>query len=144
MWRIVIGVFSPTMFLGAQSFVDTPPVCMAGKTIASKRARDVIVLLVNEHGKFTGGDNRYCIEFTNAKEGGPVEVRDVRMDFSQLVGRMQERPVIAQITQDSVGRYLGSVNLGRQYYNPAAYYTVLRYVDFNGKKKKERFLLWVK
>jgi hypothetical protein len=144
MWRIVIGVLSPTMFLSAQSFVSAPHVCVAGKTIASKRVKDVIVLFINEQGNFTGGDNRYCIEFNKAKEGGPVEVRDVRMHFSQLVGRMQERPIIAQVTQDSVGRYFGSVNLGRQYYNPAAYYAILHYVDSSGKKKKARFLLRVK
>jgi len=133
------------MFLGAQSLDATVPnICVVGKPIASRRSKDVVMVLMNENGKFTGGDNSLCVEFRNADDSGPVDVRSVSMDFSQLVGRIQQRPIMAQITQDSMGRYLGRVNLGRQYYNPAAYYAVIHYVDLAGKKKKERLLLSVK
>lgn len=145
MCRIAIGILSSPMFLGARSLDETPPdICVVGKPIARKRTKDVVIVLINEHGTFTGGDNRFCVEFMKAEQGGPVEVRNVSMDFSQLVGRIQERPIMAQITQGSVGRYLGRVNLGRQYFNPAAYYAVLHYLDLAGEKRKVRFLLSVK
>ena len=145
MCRIAIGILSSTMFLGAQSVDDTPPdICVVGKPIASKRTKDVAIVLMNEHGTFAGGDNRFCVEFMKGEEGGFVEVRSVSMDFSQLVGRIQERPLIAQITPDGVGKYRGRVNMGRQYYNPAAYYAVVHYLDLTGKERKVRFLLAVK
>ena len=145
MWRIATGILSSTMFLGAQSLDEThPDICAMGKPIATKRANDVVIVLMNERGVFTGGNNRFCVEFMKAERGGPVEVRNLSMDFSQLVGRIQERPIMAQIGQGSVGRYLGRVNLGRQYFNPAAYYAVLHYLDFDGEKRKVRFLLSVK
>jgi hypothetical protein len=145
MWRIAIWILSITMFLGAQSLDATAPnICVVGKPIASKRSKDVVMVLMNENGKFTGGANSLCVEFRNADDGGPVDVRSVSMDFSQLVGRIQQRPIMAQITQDSVGKYRGRVNLGRQYYNPAAYYAVVHYLDLTGKERKVRFLLAVK
>ena len=145
MWRIATGVLSSTMFLGAQSLDEThPDICAMGKPIASKRAKDVVIVLMNQHGVFTGGNNRFCLEFRKAEQGGPVEVRNLSMDFSQLVGRIQERPIMAQIAQGSAGRYLGRVNLGRQYYDPAAHYAVLHYLDLAGEKRKVRFLLSVK
>lgn len=145
MCRVAIGILSSPMFLGAQSLAEThPDICVVGKPVATKRAKDVVIVLMNEHGTFTEGDNRFCIEFMKAEQSGPVEVRSVTMDFSQLVGRIQERPIMAQITQGSVGRYLGRVNLGRQYYNPAAYYAILHYLDLAGEKRKVRFLLSVK
>ena len=66
------------------------------------------------------------------------------MDFSQLVGRIQERSIVARLSHDSTGKYLGHVNLGRQFYNPAAYYGVVHYVDLGGKKRRARFLLAVR
>jgi hypothetical protein len=145
MCRIVIGILSPTMVLRAQSDVATPPdVCVGGKTLSSKRAKDVVAVLVNEQGKFTAGDNSFCIEFKRSEDGAPVEVRSVSIEFSQLVGRIQERPFVAQVTQESVGKYFGRVNLGRQYYKPASYYTIVHYLDLAGNKRKVRFLLSVK
>ena len=145
MCRIAIGILLSTMFLRAQSLDDTPPdICVVGKPIASKRMKDVAIVLMNEHGTFTEGDNHFCVEFMKAEQGGPVEVRNVSMDFSQLVGRIQERPVVAQMTGTSVGTYLGQVNLGRQHYNPAAYYAVVRYLDLAGEKRKMRFHVSVK
>jgi hypothetical protein len=144
MCRIAIEILSSTMFLGAQSLDDAAPdICVVGKPIASSRTRDVAIVLMNEHGTFTGGDNSVCVEFRKA-EGGPLDVRSVSLEFSQLVGRIQERPIMARISQDGVGKYLGRVNLGRQYYNPAAYYAVVHYVDLAGKKRNVRFLLSVK
>jgi len=143
--RVAFGILSSTMFLGAQSLDDTPPdICVVGKPIASKRTKDVAILLMNEHGTFTGGDNRFCVEFRKAEAGAPVEVRSVSLEFSQLVGRIQERPVVAQLTEKSVGKYVGRVNLGRQYYKPAAYYVVIHYLDLAGEKGKVRVLLSVK
>lgn len=145
MCQVAIGILSLPIFLGAQSLDEThSDICVVGKPVATKRAKDVVIVLMNEHGTFTGGDNRFCVEFMKAEQGGPVEVRNVNMDFSQLVGRIQERPIVAQITGTSVGTYLGQVNLDRQYYNPAAYYAVVRYLDLGGKKRKMRFHVSVK
>ena len=142
--RIAIGILSLTTLLRADSFVDTPSDGCVGKTLASKRTNDVVTVLMNEQGRLAGGENSFCLEFRKPENGGPVDLRSVSVEFSQLVGRIQERPIVAQITETSVGTYLGQVNLGRQYYNPAAYYAVVRYLDLAGKKRKMRFYVSVK
>jgi hypothetical protein len=144
MCYLAVLILSTSMFLGAQpSAVTSSPACMTEQALVSKRAKDVVVELMNEGGKFTGGGNRFCIKFRNSRDGRPVDVHEVSVEFSQLVGRIHERPILAQIMQESGGEYLAHVDLGRQYYNPAAYYAVVRYFDLAGKEKKTRFLLSV-
>lgn len=142
--RIAIGILSLTTILRADSVVDTPSDVCVGKTLASKRTNDVVTMLMNEQGRLADGENSFCLEFRKPENGGPIDARNVSVEFSQLVGRIQERPIVAQITETSVGTYLGQVNLGRQYYNPAAYYAVVRYLDLTGKKRKMRFHVSVK
>ncbi len=139
----IVAVFlSRTMPLGAQSLSHAAPeVCMTGRTIAIKRVKDLEIVLMNEPGKFTGGSNDFCIAFRTADSREPIDVRSVSLDFSLLVGRIQERPIAAHITRESGSTYSGNVNLGRQYYNPAAYYAVVHYVDSAGKNNNARFHL---
>ena len=142
--RVVIGILSLTTMLRAESFVVTPSDRCVGKILASNRTNEVITVLTNEQGRLAGEENSFCLEFRKPENGGPVDVRSVSVEFLQLVGRIQERPIVAQLTETSVGTYLGQVNLGRQYYNPAAYYAVVRYLDMAGKKRKMRFHVSVK
>ena len=136
---------SRTTPLRAQSLSHAPPeICMTGKTIAAKRVKDLNIVLTNETGKFAGGSNDFCIAFRTADSRGPIDVRSVSLDFSLLVGRIQEEPLAAHITRESVNTFSASVNLGRQYYNPAAYYAVVHYVDLAGKNRNARFHLAVK
>lgn len=69
---------------------------------------------------------------------------NVHVDFTLLVGRIQEEPIKTELTEDRVGRYCGHVNLGKQYYVPASYYVFVFYTDVAGRKKKERLFLRVK
>lgn len=111
---------------------------------ASKLANDVVIVLMNEQGKLTAGDNDLCVVFRKVETGKPADVQNVSIDFSQLVGRIQETPIKAQVMQDDAGYYRGSINLGRQYYSPASYYAIVRYIDLAGKKRRVRFHLTVK
>jgi hypothetical protein len=141
---IAIEVLSPTGLIKAQA----PPValdsCASAKPIVSKASKDAVIVLLNEHGTFTAGDNTFCLQFRKTGAGESVDIRGVNVDFSQLVGRIQERSIIAQLNQDGIGKYVGHVDLGRQFYNPAAYYVAVHYFDANGKKRKVRVLLAVK
>ena len=143
-WMTVIFLSRATP-VDAQSPVDAANhPCVAGKSIATKRVKDMEIWLVNEPGKFAAGNNAFCIEFRTSDAAGAVDVRSVKVDFSLLVGRIHEEPISALIARETVGIYSGSVNLGRQYYNPALYYAVVHYLDLAGKKRNTRFHLAVK
>ena len=124
-----------------QSQVDVRP---NERTIASKRTKDLVITITNLDGKLRGGDNDLCVLFEKRETQEPVNVQNVGIDFTLLVGRIQEEPIRAPLAQDQSGRYCGHVNLGKQYYVPASYYAIVRYTDAGGKKRKERLFLSVK
>jgi hypothetical protein len=70
-----------------------------------------------------------------------MDVRAVTTDFAQHVGRILESPVRARLSQESIGRYCGQVNLGTQYYNPMKFHIDVRYVDADNRKQKVGFCL---
>ena len=113
-------------------------------TITSKRARDLVITITNADGRLREGDNDFCVLLQKRETREPVDVQNVSVDFTLLVGRIQEEPIKAPLTRDQVGQHCGHVNLGKQYYIPASYYAFVRYTDVNGKKRKERFFLSVK
>jgi hypothetical protein len=114
------------------------------KTIASKRLRTVAITFTNDSGKLTAGENRFCVLFHNLETANSADVQNVTVDFRLLVGKIQEEPITAELTQDGVGRYCGRINIGRQYYAPSNYYVHVRYADATGKKRTVRFYLSVR
>jgi len=112
-----------------------------GKPINSQRTNGMTVVVSNESGKFTGGENAVCAIFQDLETGGPVDVQNVSLKFTLRVGRIPGGTIAAQLNRDGQGRYCGHVNLGRQYYNPAKYYVDMHYTDITGKKRNLSF--WV-
>ncbi len=114
------------------------------KTIATKRAGSMVITLTNETGKLTSGENHFCVLFQSAVPTDAIDIQDVTVDFRLLVGRIEEKPRTAHLSQSGAGRYCGLINLGLQYYSPSSYYAFVRYVDATGKKKSARLFLTVK
>jgi hypothetical protein len=112
--------------------------------ITSKRARDLVITITNADGRLREGDNDFCVLLQKRATREPPDVQDVSVDFTLLVGRIQEQPIRAHLTPDQPGRYCGHVSLGKQYYVPASYYAFVRYTDATGNKRKERLFLSVK
>lgn len=113
-------------------------------TVATKRTKDLFIAIISRDGRLKGGENSLCVVFQKRGTEEPVDVQNVSVDFTLLAGRIQEEPLRAQITEDHVGRYCGTVNLGKQYYVPASYYAFVLYTDAAGKKRKERLFLSIK
>ena len=109
-------------------------------TVASKRTKDLAIAIISRDGRLKGGENSLCVVFQKRGTQEPVDVGNVSVDFTLLVGRIQEEPIKAQLTKDQVGRYCGQVNLGKQYYVPASYYAFVHYTNGAGKKKQRLFL----
>ena len=110
---------------------------------ASARNHELTISIVNDSGRFFVGNNTFCVVFTSAANAEPVLVKDVGIEFAQQVGRIQERPMRAQIAEGDTGRFCGKVDLGTQYYHPAFYYVFIHYTDANGKRRKSRLSLSV-
>jgi hypothetical protein len=110
------------------------------KPIASGRTKGISVVLTNESGKLTNGENAICAVFQDTATSSPASVQDVRLKFTLRVGRISRDAIAAQLSNDGSGRYCGRVNLGRQYRHPASYYIEMRYM--NTKREKGKLTFW--
>ena len=115
-----------------------------GMTVVSKRTNNLVITIITVDGRLKGGENSFCVVFQKKGTEEPVDFNNVSVDFTWLVGRIQENPITTQLTADRDGRYCGQVNLVKQNYIPASYYAFVRYTDESGKKRKQRFFLNVK
>ena len=106
--------------LGELSVAASATVDVPGKTIASKRTGNMVVVLANDTGKLKPGENRFCVLFQNSSQARTADIREVSVDFRLLVGRIQEEPITAHLGQNGADRYCGRINLGPQYYRPAS------------------------
>ena len=143
-WIAVVSVLSVLFGPGTPLRATSPTACTTEKMLASKLQNHVLIDVLSENGKLTAGDNSLCVVFRKVETGGPADIQNVSMDFTLLVGKIYARPIKVELTQAAVGCYRGTVNLGRQHYNPSNYYALVHYVDLAGTKKKKRFLLTVK
>lgn len=134
----VIFILGET-FIAVSAAVDVQE-----KTIASTRAGNLVIALTNDSGKLTPGENHFCVQFQSSRSSPATDIREVSVDFTLLVGRIHEAPITAHLIQNVVDRYCGQIDLGPQYYRPASYYAVVRYVEVTGKKKSARLSLTVR
>ena len=111
--------------------------------VASRRTKDLVITITSADGRLKGGENSFCVAFQKRGTEAPVYVQNVGVDFTLLVGRIQEKSISSQLTEDQMGHYCGQVNLGKQYYVPASYYAFVRYTDGAGKRRKQRLFLSV-
>lgn len=114
------------------------------KAIVVKVAKNSVLVLANGPGKLTPGENNLCIVIRDPVTGSAMDVQAVTIDFAQHVGRILESPIRARLSEESIGRYCGQVNLGAQYYKPMNFHIDVRYVDAENKKQKLGFCLTVK
>ncbi len=134
---LVIFILSATLAT-ASTAVDAQE-----KTIASTKGRSLFIRLTSESGKFEAGENHFCVLLQSATPTSVGNFKDLTVDFTLLVGRLEEAPLTAHLRQTGADRFCGQINLGRQYYHPASYYAFVRYVDGAGKKRSARLSLTV-
>ena len=130
--------------LGATLAAPSTAEDVQDKTIASKRSGSLVVVMTNEGGKLTSGENHFCVLFQGRGPSIATEGQEVSVDFILLVGRIQERPLTAHLGPNGVGRSCGDINLGRQFYRPSNYYALVHYVEETGKKKTSRLFVAIK
>lgn len=142
-WQILFLIVC-AMLLRVSLDALSPLLVAAEKPIASKHTKELDVVLANNSGVLTAGDNLICVLFTAAGTDRPANVEDLSMRFTFRVGRNSGEPIPAQLNRIEAGRYCGSVNLGRQYYDPANYYVEMRFSDATQKTRKISFWTSVK
>jgi hypothetical protein len=121
----------------------TAQVCAGQTVIASKRNHNFYVSLMSKSGELASKD-QYCVVFRRTSGGQPEQVGDVLVDFAQQVGRIRESPQQVPFSLDGSGRYCGSVDLGKQYYQTASYYIMVHYTDNSRKRSTCRFFLTIR
>jgi len=82
----------------------------AEKTIATQKAKDVVVTLKSDSGQWMKGTNAFVLELTSAKDKQPVEARTVTLNTSMTMAGMSPMIAGATLMHDKVpGRYLGTI-----------------------------------
>ena len=82
----------------------------AEKTIATQKAKDVVVTLKSDSGQWMKGTNAFVLELTSAKDKQPVEARTVTLNTSMTMAGMSPMIAGATLMPDKVpGRYLGTI-----------------------------------
>ena len=141
-WTATSSLF--VIFTLGETYAESIPEDHHEKTIASTRTGNLVIALTNDAGKFTPGGNDFCVLFQSSSSSAAIDIREVSVDFTLLVGRIHEAPITAHLIQNVADRYCGHIDLGPQYYRPASYYAVVRYVEVTGKKKSARLSLTVR
>lgn len=140
MLTTIVGTFLLPALLLAGSAAPPPP----EKTVASKRTKELIITIINADGRLKSGENRFCAVFQRAETKEFLDLQSVSVEFTLLVGRIQEKPIRTQLVRDRMGHFCGDVNLGKQYYVPATYHVFVLSTDADGKKRKERLSLSIR
>jgi len=122
------------------AFVAATQVCAGQTTIASKRNHGFDISLMSKSGALAAKDE-YCASFSTTKSVEPAHVEGVFLEFAQQVGKIRETARKFPLALDSLGRYCGTVDLGKQYYHPAFYYVEVHYADSLRKRRTCRFFL---
>lgn len=82
----------------------------AEKTIATQKAKDVVVTLKSDSGQWTKGRNTFVLELTSAKDKQQMEAGTVTLNTSMTMAGMSPMVAGATLTTDKVpGRYLGTI-----------------------------------
>lgn len=136
--RTAASCLSVMFFFGAAFAAASAQEDVQEKTIASKRSGSLVVVMANEAGNLTPGENHFCVLFQNVSPSTAIDIQEVSVDFVLLVGRIEEAPLTAHLSPNGVHRFCGHMDLGRQYYRPASYYAFVRYAEATGKKKSAR------
>lgn len=143
-YRTVARILTLSALVVVLSYASPAASQEARSAIASGRAGDLSIELSNENGGLRAGENDLCITFRKTETGTLVDVRNVAAEFSLLVGRIEEKPIVAHLFQKGTGEYCGEIDLGRQYYSPSSYYVFVQYIDPAGYKRKKRFFVAVR
>jgi len=139
----MLMVIGNTLLLPLSLFAQSATSLAPQTLVVSKRTKSSIIAMTTSDGRMHGGKNRFCVVFQKTDTKESVDVRNVGVDFTLLVGRIQEAPIKVQLDREQTGNYCGQVDLSKQYYVPASYYAFAHYIDASGKKKRERIFLRV-
>ncbi len=86
------------------------PAVAEEKTIATQKAKDVVVTLKNDAGAWKQGKNSFVLEFTSAKDKAAVDAGTVSLSTSMAMPGMSPMLASASLTPDRTpGRYVGAI-----------------------------------
>jgi len=81
------------------------------KPIHTQKTKDVVVTLSSESGQWKPGKNAFVVEFTSAKDNGPVDAGKVTLNTSMPMPGMAPMIAGARLTPDKTpGRYTGTID----------------------------------
>ncbi len=81
------------------------------KAIQTRKAKDVVVTLLNESGQWTQGKNTFVLEFTSPNTQQPVDAGKVALNTAMPMPGMAPMVADATLTPDKPpGRYLGTIS----------------------------------
>lgn len=86
------------------------PAVAEDKTIATQKAKDVVITLKNDAGQWKQGKNSFVLEVTSAKDRAPVDAGKVSVNTSMTMPGMSPMLASATLTPDKTpGRHVGTI-----------------------------------
>jgi hypothetical protein len=86
------------------------PAVAEEKTIATQKAKDVVITLKSDAGQWKQGKNSFVVEFTSAKDKTPIDAGKVSVNTSMTMPGMSPMLASATLTPDKTpGRYAGTI-----------------------------------
>jgi len=105
------GISAAVLSSALMTLVAVAPAWSAEKVIATQTAKDVVVTIKSDSGKWGQGKNMFAIEFTTAKDKQLLDVGKVTLSASMAMPGMAPMITGATVSPDRTpGRYLGTID----------------------------------
>jgi hypothetical protein len=81
------------------------------RVVQSQRRKKLDIDLTSEGGPFALGPNSFCLDFRSTRDGKAIDPSEVRVAFTDTVGKVQAVRALARLDQSGSGHYCGQVTL---------------------------------
>ena len=129
-----VGLPVSSLQAGAETQTANPATPSSEVEIAKpQKWKHIKIELKNNGRPFTGRVNHFCVVFSTP------EVHDVRVNFRQLVGKIEEPAIPAVLEDQGSGRFCGTVDLGHLWRDPSTYYVIVHLTNDKMQSGKVTF-----
>ena len=81
------------------------------RIVQSQHRKNLDIDLTSDRGPFALGPNSFCLDFRSTRDGSTIDPGDVRVDFTDTIGKVKAARALARFAQSAAGHYCGQVTL---------------------------------
>jgi hypothetical protein len=77
--------------------------------VQSQHRKNFDIDLTSDRGPFALGPNSFCLDFRSNRDGTAIDPGEVRVDFTDTIGKVKAARALARFAQSASGHYCGQV-----------------------------------